>query len=153
MAKVKIIENPVNTDLALINLCNYIVRESKTRYGSDVFGRGLDPDNAYNDICEAQSLTIKKYERKAYHIVVSFEKKRMLNSRDIMEIMYPFTDLFAPEYQVLCGVHSDTNCPHAHLAVSTVSLMGGHNLSIDEKKLWLLRNEADRLEYEFIHGE
>lgn len=153
MARVKIVENPVNTHDALYNLCNYIVRESKTRYGRDIFGRGLDPDNAYNDICEAQGLSANKYERMAYHIVVSFDKRLMLNSRDVMDIIYPFTDLFAPEYQVLCGVHSDTDYTHAHLAVSTVSLKGGYNLHLNEASLWMMRRAADSLEHEYIYGE
>ena len=152
MANVKIVDNPVDSDYALQNLCSYIVNPVKTAGGVNVFGRGLNPYNAYEDICEAQSLFEKSLGRMAYHIVLSFEDRHAFIDEDVMELAYRFSEIFVPEYQVLCGVHTDTAHTHAHFAVSTVSLMGGNKYHIDYDELNHLRAEADRIEAEYLSG-
>ena len=152
MANVKIVDNPVDSDYALQNLCSYIVNPAKAS-GDNVFGRRLDPYNAYEDICEAQSLFEKSFWRMAYHIVLSFEDRHAFIDDDVMEIAYRFSGIFAPEYQVLCGIHTDTTQNHAHFAVSTVSLMGGNKYHIDYDELNHLRAKADRIEEEYLNGK
>ena len=151
MAIVEIINNPVNTEIALQNLCNYIIEPKKTENGSYAGARGITVAHAFDDIVEMQTLYGNTGGRRGYHITVDFSPKSPLNAYNVWQIAYEISDLFFPEYQVLYGVHTNKKHLHIHMAINTVSLRTGKKLHIDYKLLYWLKKEIDEIERRYLN--
>lgn len=151
MAIVEIIDNPVNTEKALQNLCSYVVESKKTGNEKYTGARGLSVHNAYQEIIEMQTLYCNTAGRRGYHITVNFSPDSPLNVHEICEIAYEISDLFFPEYQVLYGVHTNEAHLHIHFAVNTVSLKNGKKLHIDYRTLYWLIKEIDNIERRYLN--
>ena len=131
MAIAKVKTEKYSHDEDLKNLCTYIVDPDKTINGYCTFGRGLDPDSAFEDMIELQELHGKTTGQRAYHIIVGFEDALGFCCEDAIEVAERVSDLVYSQCQVLCGVHTDTSHTHAHFAVNTVPIGIGNKLHID----------------------
>lgn len=151
MAIVEVIDNPVNTEKALQNLCSYIIEPKKTGNGSYTGARGITVAHAFEDIVEMQTLYGNTGGRRGYHITVNFAPNSPLNAHEVYEIAYEISDLFFPEYQVLYGVHINEAHLHIHFAVNTVSLKNGKKLHIDYRTLYWLIKEIDNIERRYLN--
>lgn len=139
MAIIKIVNNPCDTDLALQNLCLYIINPAKTR---NLFnGRGLNPQTAYENMCEVQELWSKTSGRRAYHMVLGFDSSEPVASYDALQIAFEISSIFFPTYQVLYGVHTDQPHLHIHFAINTVSLQDGHKLHLDYSAIGYIKQQ------------
>lgn len=143
MAVLTIVDNPCDSDLALKNLCEYIIRWDRTC--GNVGGRGVRPAYAYEDFCCAQELWRKMNGRRAYHLVLSFDDLDAFVPSDAIEIAMRFSDLFFPTYQVLFGVHTEQAHLHIHFAVNPVSLETGLKLHLGFEELRQLRAAVDHI--------
>lgn len=146
MAIVKVIDNPVDSQDSLFNLCHYIAGDAGSIKRHFCYGRGVNPNNAFEEIKYMQELFGKTANRRAYHITVDFSDEEYLTISDAVTIGYELSDLFFPEYQVLFSVHGEhTGQEHLHLhfAVNTVSLFGRNKLHIDFDKLKFIRECVD----------
>ncbi len=133
MSIIGIVNNPVDTEDALIKLCKYITNSKGAGMYKYIGGRGLYPETAYDDMCESQRMFGKIGGRRAYHLFVSFREGTPLIPDEALEMAYEISDFFYPRHQVLFGVHTEQSCLHIHFAVSTVSLDGGPKLHLDFK--------------------
>ena len=153
MAIVEIINNPLNTEGALYNLCKYIIKPKKTENGYYTGARGISVAHAYEDIVEMQTLYQNTGGRRGYHITVSFSPEDPLSPHDVWNIAYLITNLFFPEYQVLYGMHTDEDHLHIHLGINTVSMRTGKKLHIDYGMLYWMRKEIDHIVERHRMGE
>jgi len=143
MAILEVVNNPCDTDLALLNLCSYVVRDDRTC--GLVGGRGLRPAQAYEDIRAAQELWGKYSRRRAYHLILSFDDQECIVPLEAEQIAFRVSSLFFPAYQVLYAVHTEQAHLHIHFAVSTVSLEDGRKLHLDFDSLALLNASIERI--------
>lgn len=143
MAIFKIVGNPCNTDEALHNLCNYIVRPDRTN--GLVAGRGLRPECAYEDICAAQELYGKCSGRRAYHLLLAFDDLECIVPTEAEQIAFQVSSLFFPEFQVLYSVHTEQAHLHIHFAINTVSLFNGPKLHLTFKMLARLNEDISSI--------
>lgn len=148
MAIIKIVNNPCDTNTALQNLCSYIIQHNKTHglFG----GRGLNPENAYDNMCEAQELWLKASGRRAYHMVLGFDSSEPVASYDALQIAFEVSSIFFPAYQVLYGIHTDQPHLHIHFAINTVSLQDGHKLHLDYSTISHLQHQIDTIIADYI---
>ncbi len=155
MAITKLVSNPCNSDKDLQNLCNYIVNPEKVgnsdRY---VFGRGIRSDTAYEDITEMQELFGKASGRRAYHFMVSLPDNCGLGGEDMLEISRRISDLFYPNYQILCGVHVRQEHLHAHFAVNLVPMEAGNNRKLEMNYSFMtkLSRQVDKIISDYTNG-
>lgn len=143
MAVLKVIQNPCDTELALQNLCRYIINDEKT---NGIIGRrGVRPFYEYDDMFLTQQLWRKEYGRRAYHVVLAFDDGEVIMPSEAMEIGLQVSSLFFPIYQVLFGVHTEQEHLHIHFAVNTVSLVDGKKLHLDYQTLGALREAVGQI--------
>jgi len=148
MSVVKVKPDAYTKDTDLKNLCAYIVNPEKTLGGYYTFGRGTEPESAFEDFCEVQELYGKTGGHRAYHIIVSFDEKFAFDAQDGMTIAHQISEFFYPDYQVVCGVHVNQGNLHAHFAVNAVSMNPGitRKLHISPECLCEMRKKADAIE-------
>ena len=155
MAITKLVSNPCNSDKDLQNLCNYIVNPEKVgNSGRYVFGRGIRSDTAYEDITEMQELFGKVSGRQAYHLMVSLPDNCGLGGEDMLEISHRISDLFYPNYQILCGVHVRQEHLHAHFAVNLVPMEAGNNRKLEMNYSFMtkLSRQVDKIISDYTNG-
>ena len=149
MAIIKPVDNPVDNHELLFKLCHYITGDDGSIKRQYCFGRGVNPNNAFQEILYMQQLFGKTDKRRAYHLTVDFSDQESLTIQDAIEIGFELSNMFFPEYQVLFGVHGEhTGQKHLHLhfAINTVSLFGGRKLHLD----FGLINEIDRRVHQLV---
>ena len=66
--------------------------------------------------------------RQFYHFVQSFSVEDGLTPRQVNTIGVEFTQRQFPDFEVVVATHLDTNHPHNHLVVNSVSCKGGKKL-------------------------
>lgn len=110
-----------------------------------VRGLGVDYENYQNTIEQfkiTKSVYHKEDKRQVLHMVVSFDDKRekCLQETDIEELGYQIGRLLSREsYQVIWGIHGNTDHVHIHYIINSVSYETG-------KKYRMERGEADTLQ-------
>lgn len=149
MSITKIVNNPVDTEYALENLCNYITAPEKTGDGVFVGARGISKETAFEEIVDMQQLYQKTSGRRAYHLIVSFEEGAILTLQDVQEIAFDISDLFFPEYQVLYGVHITQGYLHIHFAINPVSMITGKKLQLDFTAYHWLQQQINQIQAEY----
>ena len=155
MATVKITPHTYSADSDLKNLCAYIVDPLKTANGYYSFGRGVEPERAFEDFCEVQRLYGKVDGQRAYHIIVSFDPAYCFTADEGMRLAHAISSVFFPQFQVLCGVHPFQGNLHAHFAVNTVSIDPAltQKLHIGPPMIAELRGRVAELEERVFNGE
>ena len=132
MAIFKIAQNPVDTEEALQNLCQYIIDPDHEKSdGTLVGGQYFNPTSSFEEMREVQTLFDKDSRRLAYHFVVGFDPGDPLMPKDAFTFAIEFIDFFFREYQVLFNVHTKQSHLHVHFALNPVSLRTGKKLHVD----------------------
>lgn len=151
MAVIKIIDNPVNTDQALENLCEYIYEKSKIDSKYCLGCRGvLSPYDAYSDMKIVENVFSKTNGRHAYHITISFMEGTALIPDEAYSIAYEVSSMFFPNHIVLFSVHTKQKCLHIHFCIHTVDILGGTKLHFDFAMLAELQEYANLLEQKYL---
>ena len=115
----------------------------------------MDPAQAFDDFCEAQSLYGKPDGQRAYHIIVGFDPMYCFTADEGMTLSYAISSIFFPQFQVLCGVHPFQEHLHAHFAVNTVSIDPAltQKLHIGPPMIADLMGRVEELEERVFNGE
>lgn len=143
MAIVKLAANPCSSENDLENLCNYIIRPDRAgNNGRYVFGRGVNPYNAYKEFTDMQKLFGKAFGRRAYHLIVSLPYTQGYTEEDMLNVSLRIMDLFYPKYQLMGAVHVEQDNLHSHFAINPVPMEVGNNrkLEIDYALMHRLSN-------------
>lgn len=144
MAIVKIIGNKYETQLALNNLCSYIVNPEKTK--GWIGGRGVQPQSAAQEMWEEQTLWGIEDGRRAYHMIICFAEIELIYTQDAYDIAQDICKLLYPEYQVLFGVHCrKPKNMHIHFAINPVSMQTGRKLHLSYAYQWQLEKELAKI--------
>ncbi len=149
MAVFKVIRGKYQNKDAVEKTIRYITGNngaSKNKVLS-VGGYGVDYENYQNAIEQFQitkSIYHKEDKRQVVHMVVSFdgEKEKVLQKSDIEELGYQIGRLLSKEsYQAVWAVHGNTDHPHIHYIINSVSYING-------SKYRLEREETDTLQHQ-----
>lgn len=146
MAIFKVIDNPLDDENKLYNVCEYIIAGAKDNDIRNCAGRGLLPTNAYNDIAEMLNLFDKNKGRRGYHLVVSFSKDEPICDTDYLQIGMDISDCFFPQHQVLFARHKEKDgMHHLHFLVNAASLDNGHKLHLGYTEQFELSKHIEQI--------
>ena len=112
------------------DVINYILNRYKTH--GYCGGWSVDPDNAAYEMESFASAVNKDDGLLLRHFVISFEKNKKLTPKVLDRLGLFFSEYYGKEYQIIYGVHLDTEHPHIHFAMSTVNYHTLKKYSSDE---------------------
>ena len=130
MCVVKMVSDLYNNFSSIFNLIDYALTDKRT-------GKPVGYCGGFNgDISRAdeQMVLVKEYyhktsKRMMRHFVVSFEDK--VSAYDAYILGYQIAAYYAGRYQIVFGVHEDTDNLHIHFVFNTVSFVDGLKYSGD----------------------
>lgn len=147
MGFIKIVNKPYDTKESLNNLIYYIAN-----YSEFIGGCGISVLSLESVISEFE--TIKKVFNKAEegrrqvrHFIISFRYGEM-NIEFIKKIAWEMAKYYGNKFQVFYGIHLNTDTPHIHFAVNSVSFVDGKMLSEGYYELENNRQLLQKFEYE-----
>lgn len=149
MAVIKIVSGKYQNKDAVEKTIRYITGNNNAPKDKvlSVGGLGVDYGNYQNAIEQfkiTKSVYHKEDKRQVLHMVVSFDSKKenSLQETDIEELGYQIGKLLSREsYQIIWGIHGNTDHVHIHYIINSVSYETG-------KKYRMEREEADTLQRE-----
>lgn len=134
MAYIKMVNKKYNGNTTteananIYSIVNYVLTDKNSHtYVRYLGGVNVDPLNAAE-----QFIKVKNYYRKnnpqswqVRHFIVSFCKKDYINPLLAYGLGYKIAEFYANRYQIIFGVHEDTNYIHIHFAFNSVSFVDG----------------------------
>ena len=95
--------------------------------GSFIGGYAIDPNFAYEQMVLVKQAYYKTNGVQLKHSILSFEGGEManLNFEDLLDIGFLMGKHFK-EYQMVYGIHLDSDHVHIHFVMNTVSFIDGH---------------------------
>lgn len=130
--KIKRIDHPYSRNKDMKQLLSYIIRDKNGNIVSywDTRGTLRNEELAFKQIVAVQKILGKNTGRRLNHVVVSFPE----TERNIMAVQVvadEIADHFGRQYQLVYGVHTDTENYHIHFAISTVSFINGEKWHVN----------------------
>ena len=92
-------------------------------------GFNVDISRADEQMVLVKECYNKTSRRMMRHFIVSFEDD--ISPYDAYILGYRIAAYYAGRYQIVFGVHEDTDNPHIHFVFNTVSFVDGHKYSED----------------------
>lgn len=123
MPTLKILNESYSNEDALEHLINYVCRSGHTG------GTGLDPEYALMYMSAVKQMWHKTDGRQARHFILSFACDEDLTYDEMTAVAYAVAGYYADRFQVVFGLHFDTDSPHIHFAMNSVSFMDGRMYS------------------------
>ena len=142
MANLIIVRNNYMSNNALENVVNYVKRYSKT--SGNVGAQGVMLYTAYECMYKVQKYFCQTDGKKVQHFILSFDASDDIESVNLMNLGYAVCALF-PEYQLVFGIHNDTDHIHIHWALNPVNMITGSKLSFTFKETYTLRAKISEL--------
>lgn len=121
MPNIILVRNEYKDTGALRRVINYALS------GSVIGGYGLDPNYAFEQMILVKPTHDKINGCQLKHFVISFTSQEMmhLDFDDILEMGFR-VGTFLKDYQLVYGIHLDTQHVHMHCVMNTVSFRDGH---------------------------
>ena len=121
MSVLKILNDYYNTD-APEKIVDYIIRKAVFK---DSFA--LDLNHAAEQIHAVKNFWCETHGRQMVQFILAFDDHESvsMSNDEIIQIAESFCGLFYDRFQIVYGVHFDTNNPHIHFAMNNVSYIDG----------------------------
>lgn len=127
MGILKVIDKAYDNVDAVENLIFYIAERSEISGG---WGISMEsPESIVAEFKAVKRFWNKSGGRQVKHFIFSWDGKCWLELSQIQYMAASLTLFFQPRFQVFWGVHLDTDNPHIHFAVNTVSFADGKMMS------------------------
>lgn len=134
----------INED-GLIRVLQYAANPKKTNNKLYISGINCEPETAYEEFTAVKRSYAKADGIEAYHGYLSF-KEQNITPELTMKIGTEFAqEVWGKRFQVLVTVHTDTEHPHCHFVINSVSFVDGKKLWGEEKAWFKFKQTADRL--------
>ncbi len=140
----------------LKNLIRYAVREDHCMEG--ICGaQGLllgSPEGMYQQMYDIKGTYYKREGRQAKHFILSFdeEERKFIGLREAEWIGYEVAAFFW-KWQVVFGVHTNTENLHIHFVLNTVSYEDGLKYNVSLPELQVLREKVEMLVEQFYYSK
>ena len=148
MLIVQVRNEPYHKEQDLRNLIKYIIGSHCIcgLYGAQGLLVGT-ADEMYADIMDEKKEFSKDGGRMAVHMIVSFDKDMMeyVGPKTALQIGYDICAACFPGFQVIFGIHDNTDNLHIHFAVNTVSYYTGKKFSKSVYDIWNMQKEMGRI--------
>ena len=129
----------------LSRVLQYAANPKKTNNKLYVGGINCEPETAYEEFTTVKRSYAKTGGIEAYHGYLSF-KEQDITPELSLKIGTEFAqEVWGNRFQVLVTVHTDTEHPHCHFVINSVSFVDGKRLWGEEKAWFKFKQTADRL--------
>ncbi|GBG56595.1 mobilization protein [Sporomusaceae bacterium FL31] len=108
----------------LYGILKYVKNEEKTKHPL-MYGFGLQPDSAYEEMKAVQKLWHQTNGRQYRQFFFSFDSNINLPDEILMKIGYEIGLYYANDYQILMTMHFNTSNIHIHYVLNTVNVYTG----------------------------
>lgn len=134
----------INED-GLSRVLQYAANPKKTNNKLYISGINCEPETAYEEFTAVKRSYAKADGIEAYHGYLSF-KEQNITPELTMKIGTEFAqEVWGKRFQVLVTVHTDTEHPHCHFVINSISFVDGKKLWGEEKAWFKFKQTADRL--------
>lgn len=144
----KAVNEKYHTEKDMANLVNYAIRNDKCVegiYGAQgiMLGTAHEMSGQMKDIRQFYHKNTKRY---ALQFILSFsrEEEKFIGLKEALEIGYLMAECFQG-WQVVFGVHTDTDNLHIHFVINTTSYENGKSISIGIQSLQMLQAAASNI--------
>ena len=134
MPVLKIKNAPYYGEHSLKNVVSYIF------HSGHIGGLAVDPQYAVYQMQLVKQIWHKTEGRQVRHFILSFSEKEFLTYDEAIDYGYQICRYFSEYYQIIFGIHLDTQYLHIHFALNTVSYIDGHMFSAGPSDYWKFRN-------------
>ena len=129
----------------LSRVLQYAANPKKTNNKLYVSGINCEPETAYEEFTAVKRSYAKTGGIEAYHGYLSF-KEQDITPELSLKIGTEFAqEVWGKRFQVLVTIHTDTEHPHCHFVINSVSFVDGKRLWGEEKAWFKFKQTADRL--------
>ena len=135
-----------NSDMeSLYDVMNYAMNDAKTEDRLFVTGIGCNPETARSEMIETKEYFGKTDGIIAYHMYQSFRP-----NETTPEIAHEIgvklaKELFGDRFEAIVATHCNTDCPHNHILINSVSCIDGKRFYDQRKTVYEIRKVSDRL--------
>lgn len=153
MPVLKAVNKPYQKKEDLENLVNYAVKGKDGAY--NVYGaQGVlagDAGSMYRQMEGVKEYFRKEGGRQAMHYILSFSGEEMgyIGIREALETGYAFAEYCFLGWQVVFGIHADTDSLHIHFIVNTTSYENGRAYGAGPGWLEEMKRYAEVLVWNF----
>ena len=149
MATVTYIPEHKQSPSALRGVIEYCQQKIKT-YDSEsrrdlISGIGCDGRNAYEEFMLTKQAFGKMTGINFYQYTQSFDSVKTISSVDAHALALEFAERAWPGHEVLICTHCDSDNPHTHFVINSVSYVDGHKLRQSPHTLEQLRKISDEI--------
>ena len=128
----------------LSRVLQYAANPKKTNNKLYVNGINCEPETAYEEFTAVKHSYAKTGGIEAYHGYLSF-KEQDITPELSLKIGTEFAqEVWGKRFQVLVTVHTDTEHPHCHFVINSVSFVDGKKLWGKEKAWFKFKQTADK---------
>ena len=121
MPILKIVEESYSNKNAVVNVINYICQ------GPYIGGLGVNPECAALQMSLVKYVWYKTEGRQVRHFIVSFADNESADLDGLIAYGYAIANYYYEKgFQVVFGVHTNTEHQHIHFAVNTVNFRNGY---------------------------
>lgn len=135
MANLIIVNKNYTGSTALKNLTSYVLNPSRTL--GFCGAQGVIIKNCINNMMTVNNYFRVHTGRQAQHFILSFSKNECVTKFDAMNLGYKICGIL-PNYQIVFGVHSNTDNLHLHFAMNPVSINDGHKFNFTYQNTYFL---------------
>lgn len=144
MAVVEFINRPGKTYIGMRKTIDYAVNPKKTEPHL-ISGIGVDPQNAYDEVCAVKRIFGKTDKRLYIHFVQSFAPYDNVTPELAHEIALKTAEYYKGQYQIVIGTHTDKAHIHTHFVLNTVNIETGRKYTQNPKQLEEIQSLADKI--------
>ena len=110
-----------------------------------ITGVNCDGENAMTEFMLTKEAFSKTGGRNYYHYIQSFDSYDTISAKDAHDLAVEFAEKAWPGYEVLVCTHCDTDNPHSHFVINSVSFETGKKLRQNPNTLKELRQLSDEI--------
>ena len=150
MVVVKFVNEPYKSESSIKNLINYAINKNNQPI---MFG-GI---NVFPPTAVEQFTAVKRWfgktegYRQVRHIIVSFDCKQPVSLAEADLIARKICEYYADRYQILYGIHDDTDDLHIHIVLNTTSYVDGLLYSGAKEDFFKFKSHAERVVREVLN--
>lgn len=150
MAIIKIIGNAYADQKAVYDLLHYALTDKENGGGVRYYGAiGVNLNGDLSFMAEQFRMVKRAFGkmngRQVRHIIVSFDPDDQIGPYCASMIAFKIAQYYGEEFQVVYGVHEDTNDLHVHFIINTVSYIDGKKFSRGPAEVWTLRAYVEQV--------
>lgn len=152
MAHIIMMNKPYMDKSSVRTLIKYATTDKRTggcvRFRGAIGADSHDPEEMIRQFIKVKKYYGKTEGRQVRHFVVSFDptqKEGQVSSEMIAKWAYRIAWFYGSRYQMIYGIHEDTDTPHVHFVFNTVSYIDGKMYTSMLDEISQLYNHIDRI--------